>query len=85
MGVQKSIESYIGSDTTVIVHFTYIPGDIEILYPNDKAQPGTDPEIEITAVWTTTGDDLLGNLNEACLDDLQAICFEYMEDQDDGD
>lgn len=77
---QKSIESYIGENTTVCVHYDYMKGDKQILYPNDKAQPGTDPEVTITAVWTTVGDNLLDDLNQECLDRLEAAIWEYMED-----
>jgi len=79
MGKQKSVESYIGSDTTVVVYFDYLEGEAEVLYPNDRAQPYAAPEVTINAVWTVTGDDILDCLNKECLDRLEADCFESLE------
>ena len=58
------IDSYIGEDTAVKVYFDYTPPEPEVLYPNDKAQPGYPAEIDITSVTIAGDDNILEDLTE---------------------
>ena len=55
-------KSYIGEDTEVFVDFDYQPKERAILSPIERAHPGTDEEVTITAVWVNPRDSRIDNL-----------------------
>ena len=55
-------------------HFDVEPGQPEIRYPNDKAQPGLPPMIELTAVLLA-GHDILEPLNTWTIDKIEDELF----------
>jgi len=67
----------IGDGQEILVTFDYTPAEKPILYPNDKADPGCDAEIDITSI--TIPDSILcfkDELSEETLDHLVSLCFE---------
>lgn len=79
-----SIESVIGDDTQITVHFDYQPAEKQVLHPNDQAYPGCDAEATVTSV-VLKGDDIIDSLNQATLNRLAEECLErvHLYDEDD--
>jgi len=78
-------ESYIGEKgTKVYIDFDYDPGQPPIYYPNDKAQPGFAPEVEITAVSLSAADDadnLIDSISDGEIDRFVSECWEWIRQQ----
>ena len=69
-----TLETYL--ELPVTIEFDVDPGQKLIMYPNDDAQPGYDPEIEINSV-THKGKDVL--ISEETGDALRQECWDYLE------
>ncbi len=62
-------DSYIGENTIIEVEAEVEPGQELIMNPADKAQAGFPAEVNVISVKIEE-DDLIGDLNEKCLERL---------------
>jgi len=69
----------LGDLDNVILEFRYIPGEKEILYPNDSAYPGSPPEIELISL-TYEGVNLLEGITPAEEDELKNEAFTHLNE-----
>jgi len=78
MADEMSVTCWIGEDLAVDVLYEVHPGEPEILYPNDKAHPGCEPEIILNQV-IVNGSDILDCLTEKTTDQIHSNIQEYMK------
>ena len=74
-----SIETTIGEDCPVTVHYDFDPGQRQINYPTDNAQPGEPASITITCVTVLAyGEtwEIERDLSDKCIDRLEQECWE---------
>ena len=71
---------YIGDEMEVIVEYDFSAGQKEILYPNDKAQPGEEPEVTINGVFVGEA-DIYDVLSTDCIKQLEEAAMEHYSEQ----
>ena len=80
----SSLNLILADDLTVEVFFDYWPGEAAVMYPNDKAHPGCDEEIEVTAVIVKNDEgrevDLIDVLNQEAINQLAADALQELHD-----
>jgi hypothetical protein len=72
---------WIGENTEVVVCCDYDPPQKQILYPNEKAQPGYEAKIEVTEVFIGD-DDVYGCLTEECIGGLCDAAWDNLPEEE---
>ena len=65
-----SIDTVIGDDTKITVHFDYQPAEEAVLAPNDAAYPGCPEDVTINEV-TIGEDDIMPALSREFISELE--------------
>ena len=77
----------LADDLSVEVHVDYLPGEDPIYYPNDRAHPGCDEEIDVTAVIVKNDEgrevDLIEVLTQEVINQLAADALQEIHDWED--
>ena len=78
------IDLILADDLSVEVFFDYLPGEPAVMYPNDRANPGCDETIDVTAVIVRNDEgrevDLIDVLNEDAINQLAADALQEIHD-----
>ena len=72
------LDTTLGEDMPITVHYDLERGQREILYPTDKAQEGIPPTLTITSVETEAyGEmyDFMEELSKECIERLTEYCW----------
>jgi hypothetical protein len=77
--VKNTLKSYLGDDLEVLLTYDYEPAEPVILYPNDRAHPGSPENVEITSV-EVAGQDILENLNPETVERFEMEILDWIHD-----